>query len=197
MIVRANMRLFLAVELGDDVSYAAWAAGDRLRGEIALAAPRASIRWLPQPNLHVTVRFLGEVADRDGGALIGALQQPIDCRPFTLRIATAGAFPPTGAPRVIWFGLPAGREVLVGVYDQLSSRLAPLGFEVERRAYNPHLTMARVKDVPRADIRAIRAILDHARVDAGACSIDAVTLFRSRTSPHGAQYERLLRVPVR
>jgi len=189
------MRLFLAIELSRDVLTAASAATDRLGKEVARAAPRATLRWIPAENLHITLWFLGEIRDPILDALQAAITG-INVPPFELRIAGAGAFPPSGDPRVLWFGVPAGRDQLVAIYEHLRSRLAPLGFEPERRAYSPHLTVARVKDVPRTEARAVRSILADSHVDAGSCRVDAVTLFRSRTSPQGAQYERLMRVPL-
>jgi 2'-5' RNA ligase len=189
------MRLFLAIELSKDVLTAAGAATDRLKKDIARAAPRATLRWIPAENLHITLWFFGEVRDPDLDSLQASISG-IGVPPFELRIAGAGAFPPSGDPRVIWFGLPAGRDGLLAVYDRLRERLTPLGFEPEKRPYSPHLTVARVKDVRRQDSVSIRSILARSHVAAGSCRVDAITLFRSRTSPQGAQYERLMRVPL-
>jgi 2'-5' RNA ligase len=156
--------------------------------------PRASLRWVPRDNLHVTVWFLGEV--REPEALVATLRAPIGIRPFTMHVAGAGLFPPTGAPRVVWLGLPAGRDGLLATYDALRPRLARHGFEPEKRPYNPHLTVARVKDISRPDAAKVRAMLGDSRDSAGGCRVEAVTLFKSRTSPHGAEYERLFRVPL-
>jgi RNA 2',3'-cyclic 3'-phosphodiesterase len=189
------MRLFLAIELSREVLAAAAAATARLEKDIGRAAPRATLRWIPAENLHITLWFFGEVREADFASLQAAMTG-IHVPPFELRIAGAGAFPPSGDPRVLWFGVPTGRDQLIAVYDQLRARLTALGFEPERRAYSPHLTVARVKDVRRADAGVLRGILARSGVDAGSCQVGAVTLFRSRTSPHGAQYERLLRVPL-
>ena len=189
------MRLFLATELSPDVIAAAGAAADRLQRDIARAAPRATLRWIPVENLHITLWFFGEVGDQQFESLRRVLDG-VDVTAFDLRVGGAGAFPTSGSPRVIWFGLPQGRDGLVAVYDRLRTRLTPLGFEPEKRPYSPHLTVARVKDVRRQDASNIRSIVARSNVAAGSCRVDAVTLFRSRTSPHGAQYERLLRVPL-
>ena len=97
------------------------------------------------------------------------------------------SFPRSGAPRVAWLGLPEGRPELIAVYQRLRPRLVSLGFEPEKRPYDPHLTIARVKDVPRQEVAAVRGILAETTADAGDCRVDAVTLFRSRLSPRGAQ----------
>jgi 2'-5' RNA ligase len=190
------MRLFLGIDLPDAVTHAAAAITDRLRARVEHEAPQARLRWVPADNLHVTVWFLGEVREPAIDPLFAALKRRLAVPPFDLHVAGTGAFPPAAAPRVLWLGLPSGREGLIAIHDQLRPVLAPLGFTPEERSYNPHLTIARVKDVSRPDAAIIRRILAETVADAGGCRVDAVTLFRSRTSPHGAQYERLLRVPL-
>lgn len=190
------MRLFLGIDLPESVARASAAIADDLRRRIAAAAPRASLRWVPVENLHVTVWFLGEVTELRAASLADALRPGLGLEPFMLRIAGAGFFPGSGAPRVLWLSFAAGRPGLIAAYDRLRPRLAAQDFPPEKRPYDPHLTIARVKDVPRQEIAAVRGVLAGTRAEAGECRVTAVTLFRSRTSPHGAQYERLLRVPL-
>jgi 2'-5' RNA ligase len=85
---------------------------------------------------------------------------------------------------------------LASLYGELSTRLPALGFQPEKRPYSPHLTVARFKDVVRADANAIRRAVAQTPAEVGACPIGSVTLFRSRLSPKGSQYEPLLRVPL-
>jgi 2'-5' RNA ligase len=85
---------------------------------------------------------------------------------------------------------------LFAVHDALRDRLAPLGFHPEGRAYSPHLTIARVKDVGKEDGAALRRMLRDVSDDAGACEVRYATLFRSRTSASGSEYEVLKRVPL-
>jgi len=85
---------------------------------------------------------------------------------------------------------------LGSLYGELSTRLPALGFQPEKRAYSPHLTVARFKDVVRSDAAAIRRAVAQTPAEVGACPIGSVTLFRSRLSPKGSQYEPLLRVPL-
>ena len=190
------MRLFLGIDLPDAVTHAAAAITDRLRARVEREAPQARLRWVPADNLHVTVWFLGEVREPAADQLIAALKPGLAAQSFDLRVAGTGAFPPSAAPRVLWLGLLSGREGLIAIHDRLRPVLAPLGFTPDERTYNPHLTIARVKDISRPDAVVVRRILAETTADAGGCRVAAVTLFRSRTSPHGAQYERLFRVPL-
>jgi RNA 2',3'-cyclic 3'-phosphodiesterase len=190
------MRLFIGIELSDDVKAAAAVAAGRLRDRLAREAPSALLRWVGPENLHITLWFLGEVRDPDAEALVTAMERPFEARPFPLRLAGAGAFPESGAPRAVWLGLAAGREGLLAIHDRLTRILRPLGHEPEKRPYSPHLTVARVKDVRRSDVPALRRVLREGNAQVGECDVRHVTLFRSRLSPKGSQYERVLRVPL-
>jgi RNA 2',3'-cyclic 3'-phosphodiesterase len=171
---------------------------DRLRERLDAAGGPSRIRWVPPANLHLTVWFLGEVSDARAGAVLDALRPPLDLARFDLHIARFGAFPPSGPPRVLWMGLATGLEELARARDQVGARLEPWGFPPEGRAYSAHLTIARMKEGPHgAERAALREALGHEPADAGRCRLEELTVFRSRTSPTGAVYEPLLRVPLR
>jgi len=179
------------------VRRAAAAAGERLRAALRSNGWDHGIRWVPDENLHLTVWFLGEVSDARAQAVLDVLRPPVQEAAFTLHLAGLGAFPPSGPPRVFWMGVARGREELSRLHDEVGARLAPWGFQGEARAYSAHLTLARVKEPPPPSVRAsIREALRAAEADAGECRITALTVFRSRTSPRGAAYEPLLRVPL-
>jgi 2'-5' RNA ligase len=192
------MRLFVAAEPSAEVRAAAAACAERLRERLDTAGGASGIRWVPPPNLHLTVWFLGEVSDGRAAAVLDALRPPLDLPPFDLHISGFGAFPPSGPPRVLWMGLTTGLEELARAHDEVGARLQPWGFPPEGRAYSAHLTIARVKEAPHGAARAaLRDALAHEPADAGRSRIEELTVFRSRTSPKGAAYERLLRVPLR
>jgi RNA 2',3'-cyclic 3'-phosphodiesterase len=190
------MRLFIGVELDDRVKAAAGDVAERLRQRLQRAAPALVVRWVATENLHITIWFIGEVVDERAAAVEHVLRHPFETRAFDLALAGCGAFPPSGPPRVFWIGVGAGQAAMQSLYSEVGQRLAPLGFEPERRAYTAHLTVARVKDPGRATSRVVRDTLAELPADCGASAVQAVTLFRSRLSPRGAAYEPLLRVPL-
>ncbi len=185
------MRLFIGIELPDALRSSAAAAANRVRERVERAAPSAKVRWVPPSNLHITIWFLGEVREPRVEALVASLQEPLDVRPFTLQVGGAGAFPPSGTLRAIWLGIVAGCEGLIAIHDQLRRRLVPLGFEPENRPYSPHLTVARVKDIRPQDTAAIRCVLREGDDDVGECEVVSATLFVSRPTSIGSQYEAL------
>jgi RNA 2',3'-cyclic 3'-phosphodiesterase len=190
------MRLFVGVELPEDVRRAAASAAEQVGARIAVESPSAALRWVEPANLHVTICFLGDVPDWHVKTLAPALEVPLAVPVFTLRVAGAGVFPESRSPRAVWLGLPSGRDGLLAVHDRVSRRLISLGFEPEKRPYSPHLTIARVKDIRRADVPALRRILREADVDAGTCQVRNATLFRSLLSSTGPRYSSVLRLPL-
>ena len=190
------MRIFFGIELPEVVKARAGELAERLRRRVERAAPRATIRWVDPENLHITLWFIGEVADERLVPISDALRRPFDVAPFSLTLTACSAFPPSGAPRVLWIGTTKGTEAMRELYDRIEDRLVPLGFAAERRPYTPHLTIARVKDPGRASGRVIRDAIAAVPASCGESAVNAVTLFRSRLSPRGAAYEPLLRVPL-
>ena len=190
------MRLFIGVELDDAVRGAAADAALELKARLDTRAPGFTARWIDRANLHITLWFIGEVADERVAEISDALRRPFDVAPFSLSLMGCGAFPPSGAPRVLWIGTTKGSEAMRELYDRIEHRLVPLGLTVERRPYTPHLTIARVKDPGRASGRVIRDAIAVVPASCGESAVTAVTLFRSRLSPRGAAYEPLLRVPL-
>jgi 2'-5' RNA ligase len=183
------MRLFVAVELDEAVRESAARIADNLRQELRRTALDA--RWVASDNLHFTLVFIGQIDDGAAPSFVEAIGRPFDDAAFTVRLGRCGVFPPSGPPRVIWIGLAEGGEGLSRLQQDVVGRLQPLGFEPERRPFSAHLTIARVRDVPRAAARDARAIVASASVPVASCVVRRVTLFRSHLSPKGSRYEAL------
>jgi 2'-5' RNA ligase len=190
------MRLFVGIALPDALKRGLGEAAGRIRTEIDRAAPGAVVRWIDTESLHITLWFLGEVGETQTAALKTSLHSPVPTPPFPLVIGGAGAFPEHGLLRALWFGIRSGRENLLSIHSELRRRLTSLGFQPEERPYSPHLTVARVKAMPRRDVPELRRILQQHTQEIGRCEVGAITLFRSRPSSGGSQYESLLRVPL-
>jgi RNA 2',3'-cyclic 3'-phosphodiesterase len=190
------VRLFIGVEISDEMKEAAASVSERLQTALKRAGLHVAARWVPAANLHVTLWFIGEVDDARAASISGALSRPFNVPPFTLRVGGLGAFPPSGNSRVFWIGITQGNESLAALHAELAVRLAPLGFEPERRAFSAHLTIARVKDVTRGASTHIRRLLADMSADVGSMTVSTATLFRSRVSSKGSTYEALMRIPL-
>jgi 2'-5' RNA ligase len=180
------VRLFVGVEVGPEVADAFAAVSGELRTRAASLAPRARITWVAPDRAHVTVRFIGHVDDVTAQAVRAALAPPIAVPPFDLTVCGVGAFPPSGAPRVVWAGLTEGGEGLSALEQEVSRRLDACGIPREERAYRPHLTLARVKEA--GGLRARTLLEGFADRAFATTHVDAITLFESRLSPKGPTY---------
>ena len=186
------MRLFVAVEIGKALAARAARLSGELQRRAEAAAPRAKITWIPADRLHLTVRFIGEVDERTAAAVGDVLACPVEVAPFDLTLSGAGTFPGRGAPRVIWIGVTDGRDGLLAVEREVTSRLTRLAMPEEARAYSPHLTLARVREP--AGLRTADLLDGLTGQHVGSVRIDAITLFQSKLSPKGPSYTPLLRI---
>ena len=191
------MRLFVAVDIDSGVRQKIADFCDELRQRAKALAPRARIAWARTDQLHVTVRFVGEVEAAQGTAIAAALQPELAIESFNMIVKGTGAFAPSGAPRVFWAGIANGAGELSAIEQEVSGRLAACGVELERegRPYRPHLTLARVRDA--SGLRSAPLFEALSGRGFGVTRVDAITLFESRTSPRGATYESLQRTPLR
>ena len=180
------MRLFVAVEIAPQVTAAAGDLAADLRARAARLAPHARLTWIPPDRMHLTVRFIGEADAARADAIRNALMPPLPVCAFDLTVHGAGAFPKSGAPRVLWAGLTAGRESLLAVEQVVTERLREAGVPPEARPFSPHLTLARVRDA--AGLRSGALLEGLADVPVGTTRVEAITLFESRLSPKGPTY---------
>lgn len=129
-------RLFVSIELPDDVKQAL----ARLSGDVPGA------RWLGPDEMHLTVRFIGEVDGLVYEDVLAALDE-VRVAPFDLALHGVGHFPPRGEPKILWAGLERSDALRV-LHDRVESALVRAGVEGEHRKFSPHVTLARLKGTP-------------------------------------------------
>lgn len=190
------MRLFLALALDDVARTAIGDVSDRIARKLAKMGAGGAVKWVTRENLHVTLRFLGEVADTDVPALRSALEPPITVAPFDMVLGGGGCFPGGGPPRVVWVGVSRGAEQARRIYDELDRRLTDFDVERETRAYTPHVTLGRVREIPRSAGASLRTWASEIASPLAEVRVRAATLFRSRLSSKGSTYESLLELPL-
>jgi RNA 2',3'-cyclic 3'-phosphodiesterase len=186
------MRCFIAINIPDAI---------KLRiGEIQqqLQLIGKGVRWVPPSSQHLTLKFLGEVSSdavhrisEVAGKLAG------DTPKLKIGICRLGAFPSLHRPRVFWVGIQENENHLAGLAEQLDEMLIPLGFQPEERAWNPHITIGRVKDG-----FSLKGIIDYITIesllfDAGSFVADDMVLYQSVLRPEGALYTPLRRFEFR
>ena len=187
------MRLFIAVDL-DAEARAAIAAEQRRLGEAAGSPADRSLRWVRAEQIHLTLVFLGEIADARAPAIVDVIERPVRQRPFDLTFAGIGVFPPRAAARVLWLGTVEGAEALAALERELATRIGRCGIVLEERPFRPHLTLARWREGWPADRTRLLAA---ARPDAIArVRVDHATLYQSRLSSAGPSYTALARATL-
>lgn len=178
------MRLFFAVglepEAAREVAALQYALGKR--------ASDRGLRWVGADQLHYTLQFLGEVDEARLPELKAAGDAAVQgLHPFPLGLASIGAFPNELKPKVLWVGAAEGAGLLTSIAARLSRELEAIGFEPERRPFQPHLTIARVKGLSAE--RAASRLLESQPVEAVATSqVTSMVLMQSTLSPHGSTY---------
>lgn len=186
------MRLFVAVEISDEMRQVAARTAETIRRKLGRAI---DARWVETERMHLTVRFIGHLEDDRVPDLLKVLEEPLPVAPFEVTLDGCGVFPPKGGLRVIWIGLETGLPSLGAMHDEYNRRLAPYGFEPENRPYSAHLTLARLRG--RGASARLRATIQQAAVDPSRCRIDRATIFRSHVSSKGSWYEPLAYAPLR
>jgi 2'-5' RNA ligase len=182
------LRAFIAVEIPSGIREAVSTATAPLQKKTG-----SIVRWVPVTNMHLTLKFLGDVSPTNVEMLSEMLRSEADlfyC--FDLRLNGLGSFPNLKRPRVIYIGIqaPAMLEALQRGIESASRRL---GYESEERGFSPHLTIGRVKqNVTATEQQSIRRALEETRIDLlGTARVDSVHLYKSDLMPSGSIYTRL------
>lgn len=167
-------RMFVALELPE-----------RSRQTLAaLAEPLRGARWVPAAQLHLTLAFLGEVDAKLEDPLRERLAT-VRVPPFWLPLRGLGTFGGT-APSVIWAGVGSGHPHLFALHKHIHDALFAAGLNPDLRSFHPHVTLARLRNVPATALRPF--LRHHADEDFGLIHVSGFTLFTSNPGPNGSVY---------
>lgn len=177
-----TIRAFIALELPPPVKDELKCVTEALADQF----PPRVVRWVPVENMHLTCRFLGDTAV----AQLPAIREQLEvlagrCEAFTLQLAGLGCFPNRKRLRVLWVGVQGQAAALQALKRALDERLAPLGWEPEKRTFRAHLTVGRVKDKRQA-----AQINWQYEVQPVSFTVTAVHLIESQLRPQGPLYSK-------
>jgi len=184
------MRTFIAIEIPAEIKAALAALQTELR------RVGADVNWTRAENIHLTLKFLGEVDER----LIGEIEKVCvdsvaEFRPFALSLNDTGVFPDSRQPRVLWAGLSGEVEKVIEMQRRLDERLALIGFEREEKAWRPHLTIGRVKSNRKT--RELLALATSHSLPALSFEVREIVLMKSELQPAGARYTPMAKAYLR
>ena len=149
----------------------------------------ADLRLVDPLNIHITIRFLGYIKPSTVKDIFQEMKK-VNFTSFQAEIKGLGVFPNLNYPRIVWAGINEGADEVKAVFNQLEPRLRRLGFTPDRKGFNPHLTIARVKS-GRNKERLADFITQNKDYPFGRTEIDCLRLKRSTLTPKGPIYSTL------
>ncbi len=177
------MRSFIAIDLPPDIK----SSIDRLIN--VLSADSRGIRWVPAENIHLTLKFLGDVREDLVPEIVDRLTRIVkNYQTFGISIRGAGAFPNLRNPNVLWVGIESS-DRLEALFTEIDLSLSEIGFEREGRKFSPHLTIGRVKDRRGIDPVA-KELATYKDAIFGTIEVHEILLMKSVLKPSGAEYSR-------
>jgi 2'-5' RNA ligase len=144
--------------------------------------------WVRDTGLHLTLKFLGEVDASHMGPIASCMTATVQrYHPFSVTLCGVGVFPHESSPRVLWVGIEDETECLRQLQQTLEAELAQIGYLPDDRPFTPHLTLARLKRIPRRG-EFLTALTTHRRAVFGQLYVDHLELMESQLHPSGARY---------
>lgn len=179
-----RIRTFIAIELSKDLK------DEILKAQESLKLSAADVKWVEYQNLHLTLKFLGDVAAEKIDKISGTLNQALHSfSSFFLSLEHLGAFPSMNSPRVIWVAAKAQDDKVKKIAEIIQDSLVSLKFPKEARDFKTHVTLGRVRGA-KNKIK-LSELLKVISVEQKQMSVGQITLFKSTLSSQGPHYEVL------
>jgi len=179
------MRAFIAIELPCAVKEYL----GRFQNKLKTSA--SDIKWVNPENIHLTLKFLGEIEDKTTDE-IKEILETVSCRrlAFYIRLSTLGAFPKINSPRIIWTGIDKGADETKEIAAELEERIAKIGIPKEDKPFSAHLTIGRTRSAFNREnlAKTLVALQGEIIQDNIEFRADKLTLFKSTLTPQGPVY---------
>ena len=188
------IRAFIAVDLTEELHLKLEEFSNSLNEQLE----QMPIRWVPARNIHLTLKFLGDVSEKNVAMITEILHaEASNHKAFEISIGGFGVFPNSSRPRVLWVGIEAPDE-LQNLQRRIEAEAARLGYAPDQREFSPHLTLGRVsRNATPQEVRQISEVLRKQKLGfLGAARITDIHLFRSDLKPGGAVYTNLYSAPL-
>ncbi len=189
------LRSFIAVNIPSEIKSAA----ARRIAPLQTIISKPLVRWVPMENVHLTLKFLGDVSPENLSQLAEALKMEVlNHENFTISVGGLGAFPNSRRARILWIGLECP-NALKAVMHGVESVASRLGYSSEDRPFSPHLTIGRVgQNVSPTGYQTIRTAVEGTKVGAlGMIHVDALNIYKSDLQADGSVYTNLYSLPLR
>jgi 2'-5' RNA ligase len=186
----SSIRSFIAIELPQEIIETVASLQDRLR-KYGL-----NIRWMRPKNMHLTLKFLGNISEEDIAPITSILKTAVDTgEPFHLKGQGLGIFPGISRPRVVWLGVAGEVETLKQYQLRIEESVEKVGFQKENRPFRAHLTLGRIKE--NLDKRILLELIEQCgNFESDSFTVSSIILFRSDLQPNGPIYTKLAEAPL-
>jgi 2'-5' RNA ligase len=189
------IRAFVAIDLPPEIRQRL----DQVIAQLTQRLEGIPVRWVPAGNIHLTLKFLGDVSLANVEMLKKVIQAEAEnhhC--FEISVGGLGAFPNNRQPRVVWAGVEAPQELL-SLQRSIDAAMAKLGYNREERPFSAHLTLGRVsRNATARDAHRIGEVIEATKIGfLGVAQISAVHFYKSDLQPSGSVYTRLYSVPLK
>jgi 2'-5' RNA ligase len=188
-----RIRSFIAVELASRVTARAKALVEKLK------TPGVDVNWVPPQQMHLTLKFLGNVADAEIPEICSVVSRAAaEIEPFEIICRGLGGFPSSAQARTLWIGIEQGHAELCELQAAIDNALSnKLGFAKEQKSFTPHLTIGRVKGGTPEGMQQLAAKLaEQAQFDADLTVVEEAIIFASFLGRSGPTYEALAHCPL-
>jgi 2'-5' RNA ligase len=188
-----EVRSFIAIELPEAVKLNLSQLEAKLK-----SGRQTSVKWVAPESIHLTLKFLGNVVPESIKDIAQAMAEAAQgIPPFRLEVKDLGVFPNLKRVQVAWVGVHGEIDKLSQLQQRLDANLSRLGFAPEGRPFTPHLTIARLRDnASPAERQALGQLIASTRFEAGAFSVDAISLMKSQLTREGPIYSRISQVAL-
>ena len=180
-----TIRSFIAIELGEKIREKIAQIEEQLKGN-----SQADVKWVKKENLHLTLKFLGNVSLLGLNDIYKEMSAVTQQSPFEIDFKELSAFPNLKAPRVIWLGVDKGREEVKKLSSLIEEGLSKLGFEREGKEFRAHLTLGRVRSAKNKD-RLVESLEKVKIEDFSPIWVEKITLMESTLTREGPIYTPL------
>ena len=194
MAAGETIRVFIALGISEPACSSLSGMMDRLK----TAIPRVA-HWVDPKGIHLTLKFLGNINPALTDGILEALCRiGLESSSFSLRLSGLGVFPNQREPRVLWAGVEGDMEPLTSLQEKVEEAMADQGFTRERRGFNPHLTIGRVRDrIASSERQKIgAALLSHSLEPTEPWTADTMHLFRTTFTSQGSIHDIIGSAPL-
>jgi 2'-5' RNA ligase len=185
-----TIRAFIAFELPEKIT-------SQIRGvQEGIKAHKFKIKWVQPQNIHLTLKFLGNIPASDTFKIQNAISEAVKgVEPILLAAKGIGVFPDLKRPRVLWVGIAGRKKALIGLYQALEESLEAIGFPKESRPFKGHLTLGRIrgKIISKRLVHVMDEFIDF---ETETFEANQIILFQSERLPSGAVYTKLASVKL-